>query len=125
MSVSVKHNREAIEIDEIVLQPQGRLDLSGGDSLKQQLTTLSTRRYRLWIVDMSRVEFVDSAGLVALVGSLNAAAQSDARLILCGLRPATRIVFEITQLDRAFTIFESYDAMRHALGRPQVVALPA
>lgn len=119
--ISVNHSRESI--DEIVLQPQGRLDLSGGESLKQQLIALSIRRYKFWIVDMSRIEFIDSAGLVALVAGLNAATEAGAQFVLCGLRPATRIVFEITQLDRAFTIFETYDAMCLAMGRPQAVAL--
>lgn len=119
--INVKYNREIV--DEIVLQPQGRLDVSGGETLKQQLIAPNNRRYKLWIVDMSRIEFIDSAGLVALVAGLNAASESSAQLVLCGLRPATRIVFEITQLDRAFTIFETYDAMRRALGRPQAGVL--
>ncbi len=107
--------------EEIVLQPQGRLDMAGGDSLKQQWTMLAPRQYKLWIVDLSRIEFIDSSGLVALVTGLNAAAQSGTRLVLCGLRPCARLIFEITQLDRAFAIFENYDAIARSVGRTQDV----
>ena len=110
--------------EEIVLQPQGRLDRVGGNSLKQQWATLAPRRYKVWIVDLSRVEFIDSSGLVALVAGLNAATQAGTRLVLCGLRPSARIVFEITQLDRAFSIFDSYDSIARSFGRTQEMLQP-
>lgn len=110
--------------EEVVLQPQGRLDMAGGDSLKQQWATLAPRRYKIWIVDMSRIEFIDSSGLVALVTGLNAAAQAGTRLVLCGLRPSARLIFEITQLDRAFSIFDNYDAIVQSCGRTQEILQP-
>ncbi|MBW4441263.1 MAG: STAS domain-containing protein [Plectolyngbya sp. WJT66-NPBG17] len=111
--------------EEIVLQPQGRLDITGGESLQQQWATLAPRRYKVWIVDLSRIEFIDSSGLVALVAGLKAATQSGTRLVLCGLRPSARLIFEITQLDRAFAIFDSYDAIARSFGRTQEVLQPA
>jgi anti-anti-sigma factor len=99
------------DLAEIVLQPQGRLDGQGGLWLQQQLSEIAPRRYPIWIIDLSGVEFMDSSGLVALVTGLRVAAQANARLILCGLRPSVRLIFEITQLERVFTIFETYDAI--------------
>jgi len=107
--------------EEIILQPQGRLDMAGSEALQQQWATLAPRRYKVWIIDMSRIEFIDSSGLVALVAGLNMAAESGTKLLLCGLRPPARLIFEITQLDQAFTIFENYDAIARSLGRTQVV----
>lgn len=98
-------------IGEIRLQPQNRLDLEGGEWLQQQLKAIAPRRYKIWVIDLSDVEFIDSSGLFALVSGLNLATESGARLVLCSLRPSARIIFEITQLDRAFNIFESYDAL--------------
>ncbi len=98
-------------IEEIRLQPQNRLDLEGGAWLQQQLKAIAPRRYKIWVIDLSNVEFIDSSGLFALVSGLNLATESDARLVLCSLRPPARLIFEITQLDRAFHIFESYDAL--------------
>lgn len=105
--------------EEVVLQPQGRLDTVGGDALQQQWATLASQQYKVWIVDLSRIEFIDSSGLVALVSGLDAATRSEIKLILCGLRPSARLIFEITQLDQAFSIFENYEAITRSLGRVQ------
>ncbi len=98
-------------IEEIRLQPQSRLDREGGEWLQQQLKTIAPRRYNIWVIDLSDVEFIDSSGLFSLVTGLNLATDSGARLVLCSLRPSARIIFEITQLDQAFDIFESYEAL--------------
>jgi anti-anti-sigma factor len=95
--------------NKILLQPQGSLDLAGGTWLKQQLAMIAPRRYEVWLIDLSGVEFIDSAGLVALATALKTATQMGANLVLLGLRPSAQLIFEITQLDRIFTIFESYD----------------
>ncbi|BAU09779.1 anti-sigma factor antagonist [Leptolyngbya sp. NIES-3755] len=109
------------QYEEVVLQPQGRLDTVGGEALQQQWATLAPRRYKVWIIDMSRIEFIDSSGLVALVTGLKAATEMGTKMILCGLRPSARLVFEITQLDRAFAIFENYEAITRSFGRTQEV----
>ncbi len=110
---------------EIVVQPQGRLDSQGGNWLHQQLSAIAPRRYKFWVVDLSSVDFIDSSGLVSLVTGLNVATQAGARLILCGLRPSSQLIFDITQLDRVFTIFENYDALLLALVKEEVRSAPA
>jgi anti-sigma B factor antagonist len=119
--------------EEFLLQPQGRLDLRGGSHLRQQLEAIASFPKgvsapwcrKRWVVDMSCVEFIDSFGLAALVAGLNLAKQFGAHLILCNLCPSTRLVFEITQLDRAFTIFESYDALLTSLEVPTLQVIPS
>lgn len=95
----------------IVLQPQGRLDLQGGKALGQKLSSLIPQRHDLWVIDLANVDFMDSSGLVALVTGLKAARQSSCRLVLCNVQAAVRLIFELTQLDSVFEIFESYDAV--------------
>lgn len=95
----------------IVLQPQGCLDLQNGTLLKQQLNSLVPQPRDLWVIDLAQVDFMDCSGLVALVTGLNAARQSKCRLVLCNVQAPVRIVFELTQLDHVFEIFESYDAV--------------
>lgn len=109
------------QIEEIRLQPQGRLDLQGGEWLQQQLKTIAPRRYTVWVIDFSEVEFIDSPGLSALISGLELARASNARLVLCSLRPSAQLIFEITQLDRAFNIFESYDALLTDLVIPEPI----
>ena len=93
----------------IVLQPQSRLDVEGGIVLQQQIAAIASETSDLWTIDMSNVEFIDSSGLVALVKGLNIAEQYQCRLVLCNLRAAVRLIFEITQLDQVFDIVEGND----------------
>lgn len=100
---------------EFLLQLEGCLDSQGGKWLQQQLDSIAPRRYKLWVIDLSGVEFIDSFGLASLIAGLNTATQSDARFVLCGLRPSAKLIFEITQLDRVFTIFETYSSLIDSL----------
>lgn len=95
----------------IVLQPQGSLDLQGGMVLGQQLACLVPQRHDLWVIDLAKVDFMNSSGLVALVTGLKAARHSGCRLVLCNVQAPVRLIFELTQLDSVFEIFETYDAV--------------
>lgn len=106
----------------IVLQPQGRLDLEGGKSLENQLAGLVPQHQALWVINLAKVEFMDSAGLVSLVTGLKAARSSGCRLVLCNVQAPVRLILELTQLDSVFEIFESYDAVLTTVNAPVLVS---
>ncbi len=62
------------------------------------------------LVDMQNVESVDSKGLTILLSILKVAIVLRTSLVLCSLKPQVHLVFEISRMDRTFTIFENYDA---------------
>ena len=88
------------------LQLQGRLDQQGGLRLKQQLSLIESDRPTLWIIDLSQVDLIDSAGLFALISALNTAKQKHCRLVISNPRPAVKLILEITQLDQILEILE-------------------
>jgi anti-sigma B factor antagonist len=99
-----------------VIQPCGHINASNAADLQDQLTsTVSSRQYASLLVDMSQVESLDSAGLMALVSTLTLSQQLNQRFGLCHVSPSIRIIFELTQLDRAFEIFESRAAFVAAI----------
>jgi anti-sigma B factor antagonist len=55
-------------------------------------------------MDLSDLEFMDSTGLGVLIGCLKRLKEADGTLVLTNLRPAVARVFEVTGLDRIFTI---------------------
>ena len=61
------------------------------------------------VVNMSGVQFTDSAALAALVQGMKRYRQQGGDLHLCELQPPVRIIFELTRLDKAFRIFASED----------------
>jgi anti-anti-sigma factor len=90
-----------------IVQAQGSLNASNAHvfhtSLVQQIQCdLASGLF----VDMSQVESLDSAGLISLVSALKQARQLKKRFCLCSVPPAIRIVFELTQLDRAFEMVD-------------------
>ena len=105
----------------IVLQPQKRLDLEGGKTLEEQLAGLVPQHQALWVIDLAKVDFMDSAGLVSLVAGLKAARNSACRLVLCNVQAPVRLIFELTQLDSVFEIFDSYDALLTTVNAPSVL----
>ncbi|MEG3939690.1 MULTISPECIES: STAS domain-containing protein [unclassified Microcoleus] len=93
----------------IILQPQNCLDSQAGNVLQQQLAEILPDRHQLWVIDMADVDFIDSSGLCALVGGLNAARHRGCRLVICNVSATVRLIFEITQLDQLFEIFDSFE----------------
>jgi anti-sigma B factor antagonist len=59
------------------------------------------------IVDMSRVGFLDAAGLGALVGVLKRARAAGGSVTLAALHPRVRWLFELTDLAERFAICET------------------
>jgi anti-sigma B factor antagonist len=88
-----------------------RLDAQGVAGLQAAISKAldsgaHTQRDRM-VLDMAEVEFIDSDGLVAMVNIFRSAAAKGIHLILCSVQPIARLVFDISQLDKVFTIIET------------------
>jgi anti-sigma B factor antagonist len=91
-----------------LIQLQGDFNASNAAELQTQLThVVESSVPSTVLVDMENVRFIDSAGLMALVSAMSLAQRLNRRFSLCGVSPSIRIIFEITQLDRVFELFES------------------
>lgn len=61
------------------------------------------------VVDLSGVEFLDSAGVGVLVGLFKHARLRGGRARFCGLTQGVRTVLELIQLDRIFEIYDDVE----------------
>ncbi len=97
-------------------QPQGYLSAANAGDFLRQLTEVvrSSTRSSL-LVDMEQVEFIDSAGLMALIKGFNLAKDVDCGLSICSVAPSVRMIFELTQLDKVFDIFDNQDSFRKTI----------
>jgi anti-anti-sigma factor len=95
-----------------VIQPQGSLYAVNVIEFQQQLkqAVLSEDSVCL-LVDMGKVESIDSAGLMALVSALNMAQRMNKRFSLCSVSQPVRMIFELTQLDRVFNILDCHSML--------------
>ena len=85
--------------------PSGTLNAESAAALERELVAaVSEACEGELVVDMSNVDSLDNAGLVAFMSALNNAKEKCRRLSICSAPPSVRIVFELTQLDRLFTV---------------------
>lgn len=98
-----------------IIQPKGHINADNAAALSQHLAeTVSSTEFTSLLVDMSRVESLDSTGLMVLVSTLTLAQRLNKQFGLFGISPSVRIVLELTQLDRVLHILEHSPAMEAA-----------
>ncbi|MDJ0601137.1 MAG: STAS domain-containing protein [Crocosphaera sp.] len=91
-----------------VFEPTGYITAANIDDFQEKLTNFVSNNSSIdFLVDMHQVEFIDSAGLMAIVSAFRLAQRLNKKLSVCSLSPSVRIIFELTQLDRALEIYES------------------
>jgi anti-sigma B factor antagonist len=80
------------------------LDTQTSPKVKVSLLELVDGGQRKIIVDLEQVLFIDSSGLVALVSGLRLARKENGSIVLSGVQPQAQVVFQLTTLDKIFTI---------------------
>ncbi len=105
-----------LEKDFATFQPQGYLSAANAGDFLQQLTEVVTSSTKSsLLVDMQEVEFIDSAGLMALIKGFHLARDLDCVLSICSVAPSVRMIFELTQLDKVFDIFDNQDTFKETI----------
>lgn len=98
-----------------VISPQGCLNATNALEFETNITkALAQDGISFVLVDLECVESLDSAGLMALVSALKLSQKLGRGFSLCSVSPCLRIIFEMTQLDRVFEIFEGKAAFEAA-----------
>lgn len=88
-----------------ILELSGRFDTNTAPPVAEWLTRLSGTPQPRVLVNLADTTFVDSTALATLVHALKRCQQAQGDLFLCGLRRPVYMIFELTRLDRAFSIF--------------------
>ncbi len=104
-----------IEVDEsrpphVVVAVSGEVDIATAPKLREKLVELASHGAQQVVVDLDDVDFLDSTGLGVLIGGMKRLRGLEGDLTLVCTQPRILKVFEITGLNRAFTIYESVDA---------------
>ncbi len=107
---------EQLNGDSYVLSLSGEVDLYTAPEFKQQLLEVIGQGAKEVVVDFTSTTFIDSTTLGVLVGGVKRLRSNDGQLALvCSDRNITKI-FEITGLDRVFTIYPTRDEAISKLG---------
>ena len=98
-----------------ILEP--RVDAAIAVQFKDSVREMAGENHARVVLDMSKVEFLDSSGLGALVAALKQIGPSRT-LELAALTPTVEKVFRLTRMDTVFKIHDSagtaIDELAHA-----------
>ena len=96
-----------LQVEQIsVFQVNGEINISTSPDLKKHFEKQPSKKV---IVNLERVTYIDSSGLATLVEMLKKTRSQGGALGLAGMSDKVKSLFEITKLDKLFSIFPSQD----------------
>jgi len=109
-----------VETTEVVdvIHVAGRLDLVGANSLKDLVRRRLQDNQIHMILNLKKVDFINSSGLGALVSVLKDVRLAGGRLALSELASYVKEIFAITQLSNVFEIYDSENQARETFDKP-------
>jgi anti-sigma B factor antagonist len=99
-------SRQDIGNVRLISVDEGRIDAAIAIRFKDRMREVTEDAPERIILDLSKVGFLDSSGLGALVAVMKMAAP-DRRVELAGLTKMVAKVFRLTRMDTVFTIHDS------------------
>jgi anti-sigma B factor antagonist len=99
------YNKDGIEVVDV----EGEIDVYTAPRLRELLIDLVNKKNYQLVVNMEKVEFLDSTGLGVLVGGLKRVRAHDGSLDLVCTQERILKIFRITGLTKVFGIHDSVD----------------
>lgn len=96
--------------DHTVLVVGGEVDVYTAPRLRERLVEVVEQGARHVVIDLSRVEFLDSTGLGVLVGARRRLLPSGGTVRLVCSQERLLKIFRITALDSVFSLFDTVEA---------------
>ena len=100
---------EEIDADTHVIELGGEVDLYTAPEFKERLVQVIEDGKKQLVVDLSKATFIDSTTLGVLVGGVKRLRPTGGSLALVCTDQNISKIFEITGLDRVFTIYPTRD----------------
>lgn len=93
----------------VIVLASGEVTLDKSPALHKRLLELCSEKPKHLVFDMSRVSHIDSAGVGTLVDIFRRLRTAKSRMSLAGMNDRVRSVFEVTKLDKFFSIYPTAD----------------
>ena len=99
------HVRDDKEIR--ILEVTGEIDFHSSRELREKFQEAIDKKCQRLLVNLKKVTYIDSSGLATFVEAFQKMGRSGGKLVLVGLAPAVRGVFEIAKLDSIFNLIDT------------------
>lgn len=87
-----------------IIEPKGILDGTKTADFQRQIEQSVESGVHTILIDFTNVTFMDSSGLGALVKAFKTLQAADVQLFLCSINEQIRMLFELTTMDKFFTV---------------------
>lgn len=87
-----------------VVDADGDIDMNSSPKMREELRKLVAQKPDTIVVNLKDVSYIDSSGLATLVECLQSTRKLASQLFLTGMNDGIRDIFELSGLDRVFTI---------------------
>jgi anti-sigma B factor antagonist len=112
--MSITYEDVASDLRRIVIS--GRLDIPGTDSVASQLTQLSAAPKKAVVVDLTRLNFLASIGIRALITSAKEVQKRGGKMALVVSKGSTVMMsLEATGVDELIPVFASFAEAEKAI----------
>lgn len=88
----------------ILVALDGRIYVEEAALLREKLLEYISKGYANFIIDVSRVSYIDSSGLGVLVAIHKRAIQNSGAVTIKGLQGMVKELFELTRLNKVFDV---------------------
>ena len=105
LKIEVENRRKGVYA--VILD--GKLDSHTYLELEEKLKPLLSRSAKVLILDMSRLVYITSSGISAIINAKKAMAERGGELMMINLQPQIKKVFEIVKALPKDTVFESIE----------------
>ena len=100
----------------IVVRLEGRLDAAAVRDERDTLVEAADQAKKWLIINMDKVDFIDSSGLGLIVSLVRRTREHGSDLAMCNLTPQAQSLFELTRMTKIFAVHASEEAALEAAG---------
>jgi stage II sporulation protein AA (anti-sigma F factor antagonist) len=105
----------------LIVSPAGRLGSLGSGTLSEALGAAMDQGHRKIVLDLTDVDYISSAGLLALEAALGRMHQEEGELVLCGVGEPVRLALDLAGLLPRVAV---HDTLDDAVARVAVETAP-
>src|SRR5260370_39861512 len=95
---------------------EGDIDLHVSPAVRESLNAVIKKKPERIVIDLSRVTYIDSAGIAVLILAMQEVEAYGGKFFLSGLQETLRLIFETSRVERGFRLFPDVDAALSASG---------
>ena len=112
MNLKIKEN---IDTTFAYYEISGEVDMYSSPLVRKAIMKAADKQVKLILVNLDNVSYMDSSGVATLIEGLQYSKKYGGKIVLAGLQENVRQVFELTKLDKIFTIYNDLKTAKQEL----------